>query len=313
MIKINDFNSLTLSNISYGGHGGSKRGVIINNERWFLKYPKLTKSMGAERLHYLTTPLSEYLGSQIYKSIGIETHDTMLGIANDKLVVACKDFLNNNEYITDYNMIKNEYDENIEITLESLSTSTKLLDNHNLEELLTVMNNNKYFKCDIGLKDRFWDMFIVDAFINNNDRNEDNWGTIINRKNGNIRVSPIYDNGASFYNKSSDDKLRDIINDDFKFRQSCYENIISVYKENGKNINPLKYIESKKNIDCNNSILRIVPKIDMNKIKDIFNDIPNEYNGYQIISDIQKEFYVKTLEYKYNILLKVYNELVQNN
>ena len=45
MIKIENFDILNPSGISYGGHGGSKRGVIINEERWFLKYPKSTKSM----------------------------------------------------------------------------------------------------------------------------------------------------------------------------------------------------------------------------------------------------------------------------
>ena len=45
MIKIENFDTLEPSGISYGGHGGSKRGIIINGERWFLKYPKSTKSM----------------------------------------------------------------------------------------------------------------------------------------------------------------------------------------------------------------------------------------------------------------------------
>ena len=39
MIKIENFDLLNPSGISYGGHGGSKRGVIINEERCFLKYP----------------------------------------------------------------------------------------------------------------------------------------------------------------------------------------------------------------------------------------------------------------------------------
>ncbi len=62
MIKIENFDLLKPSGISYGGHGGSKKGVIIDNERWFLKYPKSTKSMDVQNLSYSTTPLSEYLG-----------------------------------------------------------------------------------------------------------------------------------------------------------------------------------------------------------------------------------------------------------
>ena len=45
MINIENFDDLSASGISYGGHGGSKRGIILNNERWFLKYPKSTKEI----------------------------------------------------------------------------------------------------------------------------------------------------------------------------------------------------------------------------------------------------------------------------
>lgn len=76
MIKIERFDLLNPSGISYGWHGGSKRGIVINEERWFLKYPKSTKSMDVEWLSYSTMPLSEYLGSHIYKSIGLEVHET---------------------------------------------------------------------------------------------------------------------------------------------------------------------------------------------------------------------------------------------
>lgn len=89
MIKIENFDLSNPSGISYGGHGGSKKGIIIKGERWFLKYPKSTKSMDVPVLSYSTTPLSEYLGSQIYKSTGLDTHETKLGFANGKIVVAC--------------------------------------------------------------------------------------------------------------------------------------------------------------------------------------------------------------------------------
>lgn len=44
---------------------------------------------------YTTAPLSEYIGSNIYKIIGIDAHDTILGIRNDKLVVARSYFCKN--------------------------------------------------------------------------------------------------------------------------------------------------------------------------------------------------------------------------
>ena len=92
MIKLEEFDNFNLSGISYGGHGGSKKGILINGEKWFLKYPKSTKSMNVEGLSYSTTPISEYIGSHIYETIGLDTHKTKLGIANGKVVGACKDF-----------------------------------------------------------------------------------------------------------------------------------------------------------------------------------------------------------------------------
>lgn len=312
MIKIENFDSLKPSGISYGGHGGSKRGIMINDERWFLKYPKSTKSMDVNGLSYSTTPLSEYLGSHIYESIGLETHKTKLGFANGKIVVACKDFLNSNEIIIDYNMIKNEYDENIEREIEQLSSNSNIESNHDLEEVLLMMKQNPYFKSNSELKEQFWNMFVIDAFINNNDRNEGNWGLILNKETNELRLSPVFDNGAAFYNKSSDDKLISIYSDDFKFKQSVYDSSISIYRLNGKQINPLKYIESMENEDCNKALLRMVSKINIDKIKKIFDEIPEEYNGLPVLSKTQKVYYLKSLEYRYaNVFIPVYNKLLE--
>ena len=59
MIKIDNFEKYPASGLSYGGHGGSKKGIIIDDEKWFLKYPKSTKSMEVKGISYTTTPLSE--------------------------------------------------------------------------------------------------------------------------------------------------------------------------------------------------------------------------------------------------------------
>ena len=155
-------------------------------------------------------------------------------------------------------------------------------------------------------------MFVIDAFINNNYRNEGNWGLILNKETNKLRLAPIFGNGASFYNKSNDDKLSSIFKDDFKFKQSVYDSSISIYTLDEKKINPLKFIESMDNIECNKAILRIVPKINLNKISNIFNELPEEYNGLPILSKIQKKYCLKSLEYKYNnVLIPIYNKLLK--
>ena len=40
MIKLENFDKYTDSGISYGGHSGSKKGMLIDGENWLVKYPK---------------------------------------------------------------------------------------------------------------------------------------------------------------------------------------------------------------------------------------------------------------------------------
>ena len=44
MIEMIDFTNCELSsrNLEYGGRAGEKKGIIYNNEFWFLKFPKNT-------------------------------------------------------------------------------------------------------------------------------------------------------------------------------------------------------------------------------------------------------------------------------
>ncbi len=171
------------------------------------------------------------------------------------------------------------------------------------------MEKNTYFKKYPELKNRFWDMFIVDALISNNDRNEANWGLILDKETNNIRLCPVIDNGASFYNKTNTLKFKEYLEDTTKFKQVVYDSEVSVFDENGKPINLLKHIESMKNKSCNEALIRIFPKIDLKKIKEIIDNIPLEYQGLFVMPKEQKDFYYKSLEYRYNnILKKVYEK-----
>ena len=273
MIKLENFDNVQASGISYGGYC-FKKGIILNNERWFLKYPKS-----------ITFPISEYIGSQIYSMLGIDTHITKLGYANGKIVVACKDFLNKYERILDYNSIKNEYDETVEKEIKKISFKNRI--GINFDELIIVMKYNHYFKQIPQLKDRFWNMFIVDAFINNNNRNDLSWGLILNDETMKLRITPTYNNEI-------DDKFD------------------SIFYKDGIVLNPLKFIESMSNEDCNQALIRIYPKINLSEIKNLFDSIPCEYNNLPVLSVEQKDLYFKSLEYKYvNVLTPINNMLIK--
>ena len=116
-MKLIDFSNCPLSdrNLEYAGSAGEKRGIIYNNAYWFLKFPKNTIGMNrVTGLSYVTSPLSEYIGSQIYKILGYDVHDTILGVCFDgkkeKIVCACKDFIvyDKNELLIPYTALRND-------------------------------------------------------------------------------------------------------------------------------------------------------------------------------------------------------------
>lgn len=108
MLNIIDLNDCPLSyrHGTYGGQAGYKDGILYNEEYWIVKYPKSTKGMDGVAMSYTTSPLSEYIGSQIYSILGYDVHDTFLGIRNGKLVVACKDFRRDDELLLELRTIK---------------------------------------------------------------------------------------------------------------------------------------------------------------------------------------------------------------
>lgn len=307
---IYDFNGNKKSGRRYGGNAGLKIGLILDENYWFLKFPQNIKNLNKVQISYSTSPLSEYIGSHIYKLIGIPVHETLLGEYDGKIVVACKDFCEKKgDRLDSFEIIKNDYVKGIDEDVSNLSTAS----DHtiNLKAIKSIMSSNELFTSYPDLKERFWDMFIIDALIGNNDRNNGNWGVIVNEDNNTTILAPVYDNGNSFSNKSSESQLERLLSDEKLFIESAYTSRISYFRsEDGKKINPLKYIETIKDEDCNKAILRIIPNIDIDKIKEMINDIPYTYKNYNIIGHYQKEFYIKCLEYRYEkVLLPTYIKL----
>ena len=93
----------------YGGSNGSKIGIEYNNNIYMLKFPSpITKT---KDLSYSNGTISEYLSCKIFKSIGIPVQEVILGTYNinrkRKIVVACKDFTNENESLEEFAKLKN--------------------------------------------------------------------------------------------------------------------------------------------------------------------------------------------------------------
>lgn len=329
-----DLNNYPLSsrNGTYGGKAGSKEGIIIDGENWLVKYPKSTKGMRGTLTSYTTAPLSEYIGSNIYDILGIEAHRTELGVRNGKLVVACKDFCKSEGALREIRTLKNIYNQKLNEQLEANLSSTS--DSHlvDLEDILIHLDYNPVLGKIPEIKERFWAQVLIDVLINNNDRNNGNWGILYDKEGpakredslsqdsyeektagfGSYTLAPVFDNGSAFSTKLPDSKLSEMLEDAAKFAQSA-DMSRTVYALQGK---PLyaKDLVLLENDDLYKSAANLVPLIQskMDEIAEFINRIPECYEDIPVCSDIRKCFYIRSMEYRLeHFLLPVYDKAVE--
>ena len=146
------------------------------------------------------------------------------------------------------------------------------------------------------VKERFWEQIIVDVLINNNDRNNGNWGILY--EDGIYKLAPVFGNGASFSNKLPDNKLEEMLKDPARFSQSANMSK-TIYTLNGKLLFA-KYLALIENKEFHEMALGLVAliKSKMDEIIRFVNDIESYYNDIQICSNIRKKFHIKSMEYR---------------
>lgn len=316
-MKIYELDQYDISerNGTYGGMAGSKEGIMINGEVWLVKYPKSTRGMNGVLTSYTTAPLSEFVGSHIYEILGIDVHETILGIRNGTLVVGCKDFCKNIGALREIRTLKNIYNKELNKHLEE-SISSSGLGDVDINDIFIQLQYNPVLKNVANIRERFWEQLLIDALINNNDRNNGNWGIIY--ENGYYTLAPVYDNGAAFSNKYPDHKLEEILTCEEKFNNSIM-NTRTSYSINGHPI-LVKDILVKELFDINDPIFvetvkRIIPlmRLKMDEIKAFINNIPESCQDISICSSVKKQYFIKTVENRLNMLLQpIYDKVISN-
>lgn len=285
-MTIIDFTNLPKRNKMYSGANGSKISIIYNNEQYMLKFPSISNKN--QNMSYSNSCFSEYLGCQIYKSIGIPVQKTILGTytvkGKKKIVVACKDFTEIGITIQDFASLKNQI-----IDSEKNGYGTELND-----IIHTIETQNAIDK--ISVKERFWDMFIVDALIGNWDRHNGNWGFLYNNETDKMKLAPVYDCGSSLYPQADEEIMKSVLTSENEMNLRIFEIPTSAITLNNKKIKYFDFISSLQNDDCNRALKRIVPRINIEKIKEIINNTP-------FISELQKKFYITMLEKRKELIL----------
>lgn len=287
-----DFSKATEELNSYKG-SEKKKTLIYNNIRYLVKFPDPIREKN-KNISYVNNAFSEYVGSNIFKIIGFETQNTLLGTytynGREKIVCACEDFTDRNHVLYEFENLALSANPDKKIDTELSDIMEVIEEIKNLTQIIIADN----------IKEKFWDMFIVDSLIGNTDRHNGNWGLLVNARSSKAGFSPIYDCGSCLNPMLEDNQIERINEVELKnLAINCY----SCIKENGKKINYMTYIKSTKNEECNNAIRNIIKKINIDEINNFIDKIPS-------MTIVRKEFYKKIIYYRYEILKSVYNKLL---
>ena len=273
-----DFTNLPRRNKTYGGANGNKISVIYEDQLYMLKFP------GAARLNnemsYANGCISEYLGSHIFELAGIPVQKTLLGTytrnGKEKVVVACRDFTSPNVVLQDFASLKNTI-----IGSSSNGYGTEL------EDILETIEEQLIMDPKL-LRERFWDMFIVDALIGNWDRHNGNWGFLYDQATDEMTLAPVFDCGSCLYPQADDTIMKAVLEDPAERDQRIFDRPLSGIKKDGQKINYYRFLSSLENRDCNEALKRIYPRITVPDLTKLIEETP-------FIEGLQKQFYLTML------------------
>ena len=214
-----------------------KKTLIYNNKKYLVRFPDPIREKN-KNISYINNAYSEYIGSNIFKLIGFETQNTILGKYNyndkEKIVCACEDFTSKDKALYEFESL-------------ALSTNPDKKINTEIIDIMEVIESSNLINSD-KTKKIFWDMFVVDALIGNTDRHNGNWGFILDAKTKEISFSPIYDCGSCLNPLLEDEEIEKIDETEIKnLAINCY----SCLKEDSKKINYIEFIKKMNNKECN--------------------------------------------------------------
>ena len=252
--------------------------IIIDGHRYIVKFQK--NSEVGLTYNYV----SEYLGSHIFQSIGIPVQETFLGTYDGKNVVVMKNFLEPEDALVAFNGVG-----------ESSLERDKELYQYTYEDITAMLTENMKSTNVAETIERFWDMFIVDALIGNFDRHGGNWGFI--KRDNKYRIAPVYDNGSSLYPKlNTDEEIAEVLASQEEIDKRIYQFPTSHIKVKNRKSSYFEVISSLQFEACNEALKRIVPRIDLERINRIIDEIEE-------ISELRKQFYKTMLQQRYEKIL----------
>ncbi len=278
------------SGLFYGGRAGQKEGILIDGEPWIAKYPRTMRDLLGKHLpSYTSSPVSEYVGAHVYASLGIPAHETMLGYRAGKVVCACRDFTYPDKRLFEFREIKNALSDDSGGFSLAPSDGEVIL----LGDVLAAIETSPLLQRVPGVRERFWDMFVVDAFLKNPDRNNGNWGLLMSRDARGLpcyELAPVYDLGSSLFSTRSASLTESRLGDDRAMEEDAFGTNVSCYRlptedGRGRAIHPFDYMRSSDNPDLAAAVERFADRLDMAEVDAIIDSVPEEAFGHVLMTD----------------------------
>lgn len=268
----------------YNKYGGSERKKTVLLDDGNVYMLKLSDPIREKdnQLSYINNAYSEYLGCKIAESMGLPVQKTILGEYTYKSrdgqlhtrpACLCKDI----EKETGLNLI--ELDKLALSDYENNSRRISFTEQNYLISRIKNIDNEK-------LKEFYYNVFIFDALTGNTDRHNGNIAILTNSDESSSYICPVFDCGSSLLPLVNDEKIDDLN------LNNLYLSICSVITENGKKINYTDYLSNVSNLDVDNALKRIVPRINLNTINNIIEQTDD-------FTDNRKEIYKGLLHARY--------------
>lgn len=273
-----NFTKYQLSNIHYGG-SEEKLGIVIDNINYILKFQKETEN-GISNNH-----ICEYIGSSIFALCGESVQKTLLGTYNGRNVVACIDFNTKNNEFVPFNDVGDSSLENDHEVYQ-----------YTYEDIIRMLEENKKITNVQETIEKFWDLYIYDALLGNFDRHGSNWGFI--KETGRYKMAPIFDNGSCLFPRIvTDNQCKMIMNVKSELEARTFRFPTSQIKHGRSKSSYFEVISSLTFKECNQALLRVYPRINIEKINKFIRSI-------DLLSEIQKDFYCTIIQFRYENIIK---------
>ena len=273
---------------AYNGANGSKIAVLYQGDVYMLKFPPSGEGKPTA-LSYTNSCFSEHIASSIFNLLGIRAQETALGTytvkGKTKTVCACKDFTGRGKHLLDFCSIKNTI-----LDSDSNGSGTEL------DDIMDTIDKQQYVSPPL-LREHFWNVFIVDALLGNFDRHNGNWGFLYDENRNEAEIAPVYDCGSCLLPQADEKVMREVLTSEPALNARVYQFPTSAIKLKGRKINYYDFLTGGSDSDCVRALLQMMERIDLNQIGEFI-------YGVEGITELQKEFYLRYISARYELIIR---------